>query len=162
MPRLTRRPLALCAVAAAIALEVTGCELAYPEVVVVNLIGEDVLVSDVSFNGCKWDQIIAFGEATSPGQCLPGADSVHFAMLDGHDYCTDQVEDGSVGGLCFCDEEDDFPDDPIDPGLVNEEPMWFHYKTIVVERVSYGSFHLFTLRAAGIEQDFSVPGPYGH
>lgn len=153
--------LRLLILAAAPAL--VSCELAYPEVAVVNLIGEEVLVSQVSFNGCKWEESIAFGEATSPGQCLPGSDSIHFKKLDGHSYCTQQVEDGSVEDLCFCDPEDAPPEDgPADPGVINREPMWFNYKTISVKEVSLGSFHVFYLRAGDIEQDFEVPGPYGH
>jgi hypothetical protein len=150
---------ALCGACVAAA---AGCELAYPEVVIVNRIDEDVLVRGASFNGCKWEETIAYGEATSPGRCLEGSDRVHFEKLDGHGYCTGQVEDGSAEGLCFCDEDDDPDDDPMDPGLIDEEPTWFNYRTVSVKRVSYGSFHVFELTAGDIEQDFAVPGPYGH
>lgn len=171
MPRLRQTPgpsprhraPALRVLALAVAPLLVSCELAYTEVAVVNLIDEDVLISQVSFNGCKWEESIAFGEATSPGRCLPGTDSVHFKKLDGHSYCSEQVEDGSIDELCYCDPEDAPPDDePVDPGLINQQPMWFSYKTISVKEVSWGSFQVFYLRADDIEQDFEVPGPYGH
>jgi hypothetical protein len=117
-----------------------GCELAYPEVVIINLIDEQVLVSEASFNGCKWEENIAYGEATTPGNCLPGEDSVHFKKFDGQAFLAEQT----------------------DQELPGSEPTWFNYKTVSVKHVTYGSFHVFELTADDIEQDFSVPGPYGH
>jgi len=117
----------------ALALASAGCDLAYPEVVVVNRMGAHVLVRNPSFNGCAWSLVLADGEATPPGRCLPGEDRVHFQKLD-----MDQ-EAGTA-----------------------EPATWFNYQTISSKHVSYGSFHVFEIRLDEIEQDFSTPGPYGH
>jgi hypothetical protein len=152
-----------CRWSLAVALLVGGCELAYPEVVVVNRTNEHVLIKDVSFNGCVWDEVIAFEEATSPGRCLPGNDRIHLKKLDAESYCQEQAEDGTLDDVCTCDTDQDFDsDEGIDTDLTNEEPNWFNYQTISVKRVGYGDFHLFEITADDIEQDFTVPGPYGH
>jgi hypothetical protein len=128
------------------ALFVLGaCEEMYPEVVVVNRTNEHILIKNASFNGCLWNQEIAFDEATSPGRCLPGDDKVHFQKFDAEAYCQEQAEDAGV-----------------DSGLVNEEPTWFNYQTISVKSVDYGDFELFEITLDDMEQDFSAPGPYGH
>ena len=116
-------------------LTLAGCGSDYPEVVVVNELDESVLVRDVSFNGCKWDTVLAFGEATSPQSCLAGDDRVHFQKLVA-------VEP--------------------DPTAVDGEPVWFNYQTRSFKRVDNGSFSRFVLTPDDLEQDFSVPGPYGH
>ena len=120
---------------ALLALGLVGCDFAYPEVVVVNRTGERILLKNVSFNGCVWDEVLAFGDATSPGRCLPGEDRIHVQKLD---------------LASACQQADD------------EEPNWFNYQTLSARRVDYGSFHLFEITADDLEQDFSVPGPYGH
>jgi len=119
-------------------LTLVGCGSDYPEVVVVNELDESVLVRDVSFNGCKWDVVLAFGEATSPQSCLSGDDRVHFQRLVA-------VEP-----------------DPSDSIAVDGEPVWFNYQTSSLKRVNDGSFSRFVLTPDDLEQDFSVPGPYGH
>jgi hypothetical protein len=45
---------------------------------------------------------------------------------------------------------------------VNTVPTWFNYQTISLKHVEDGQFRLFEITAADMEQDFSVPGPYGH
>ena len=50
----------------------------------------------------------------------------------------------------------------VDTGLINEEPNWFNYQTISVKKVDYGGFQVFEITLGDMEQDFSVPGPYGH
>lgn len=139
-----------------------SCEAFYPEVIVINEIGEAVLVRDISFNGCLWDEVIAYEEATSPGRCLAGADRVHFARIDATSYCRDQVDDGTIPELCFCDPEDEPDDGPMDPGLINETPEWFNYQTITEYRAETGDLLIVRLVSEDMEQDFSVTGPYGH
>ena len=141
---------------------VQGCEEIYPEIVVQNTIDDHILIRNISFNGCIWDEMLAFEDSTRPGRCLPGSDRIHFQKFDPKKYCEEQVDDGVIDGLCFCDEEDEPDADPMDTGLINEEPMWFNYQTKTTYDVGHGSFHLFDLSADDLEQDFSVPGPYGH
>lgn len=126
MPRLRR----LGAIATTLAI--SGCEIAYPEVVVVNSLGARVLMRNPKFNGCAWEVVLAYGESTSPGRCLPGEDQVHFQKLD------------------------------LDEEATVATPVWYNYETISVKDVGYRSFHTFEVQADDIEQDFSVPGPFGH
>jgi hypothetical protein len=118
--------------AAVLALGVAGCEDAYPEVVVINLTGDSVQLRDVSFNGCLWTDILGYGEATSPQKCPPGSDRVHFKKLD---------TSRSSG---------------------QEAPLWFNYQTISEHKADYGDFQRIEVTLTDIEQDFSIPGPYGH
>jgi hypothetical protein len=161
MNTMTRLGLFFILVPASCLLSVS-CDLASPEVAVVNMTDEHILLRNVSFNGCRWNTVLAYQESTSPGRCLPGEDRVHVEKFDPKTYCREQVEDGTIDDLCFCDEEDRPGDDPMDPGLINEEPMWFNYQTVSVKRVDYGEFHVFEITLDDLEQDFSVPGPYGH
>ena len=115
-------------------LAVAGCGSDYPEVVVVNDVDPSVLVREISFNGCKWDTVLAYGQTTAPQSCLPGDDHVHFQKLSAAES-----------------------DDESAP-----EPVWFNYQTISVKRVDDGAFRRFVLTSDDLEQDFSVPGPYGH
>ena len=139
---------------------VAGCEFAYPEVVVTNATGETVQLRNVSFSGCAWDAVLAFGESTSPGRCLPGADRVHFEKLDAAAYCREQAEDGTLEGVCSCRASEG--DVETMEELNNAEPMWFAYQTVDSRQLEYGDFRVFEIRLSEIEQDFSVPGPYGH
>lgn len=120
-----------------------SCEEAYPEVVVVNNLREDVLIRNISFNGCQWDVMLAYGEATSPGSCLTGEDQVHFEKFTASTY-------------------DALVTEAKEAGEETPEPMWFRYQTVKVHRVDYGQFLLVTLELSELEQDFSAPGPYGH
>lgn len=138
-----------------------GCEALYPEVLVVNELGDAVLVRQVSFSGCVWAQVLADGESTSPGRCLPGEDRVHFERLDAASHCAEQVADGTIPGACPCDGGPG-PDEPVDPGLVNETPLWFNYQTVTTHEAGAGDLLVVTLKADDLEQDFSEPGPYGH
>ncbi len=143
-----------------------GCDEAYPEVVVVNRTDEHVLIKNASFNGCAWDGVLAFGEATSPGRCLPGEDRVHFQRYDAEAYCREQAEDGTIEGVCPCEGDASLADAGVDAGVDTEstdvEPRWFNYQTLFVRRVHYGDFRVFEITLDDMEQDFSVPGPYGH
>ena len=140
-----------------------GCDLAYPEVAVVNRTADPVLLKNPAFNGCVWNVVLANGEATSPGRCLPGEDHVHFQKLDAAEYCQEQATDGTLPGVCPCDGGvRSSRDGGIQEGLVNAVPTWFNYQTVSVKTVGYGHFYLFEIALDDMEQDFSVPGPYGH
>ncbi len=114
------------------ALAIAGCDNAYPEVVVINNTGESVQLRDVSFNGCLWTEVLAYGEATSPQRCPPGTDRVHFKKLDAAKY-------GGQGA-----------------------PLWFNYQTTSEHSADYGDFQRIEISPSDMEQDFSIPGPYGH
>lgn len=135
-----------------------ACEVGYPEVIVVNRTDEQIQLRNLSFNGCLWNNVLSFGEATSPGRCLPGADRVHFQRLDGQGYCREQVEDGAIEGLCTCDGTGV----ETDPALIDQQPTWFNYQTVTAHRVDYGDLVVIEITIEDMEQDFSVPGPYGH
>lgn len=143
----------------------SACDFAYPEVVVVNRTGKRVFIKNISFNGCVWDQVLGYEQATSLRRCLPGKDRIHFQKFDTESYCREQAKDGTLEGICLCDPDPgpdtDF-DSGMDPELINERPNWFNYQTISVQRVDYGDFYIFEITTGDMEQDFSVPGPYGH
>ncbi len=150
-------------VIALVATSLVGCDLVYPEVAVANKISDRILLKNPRFSGCVWNTVLANGEATSPGRCLPGADNVHFQKLDVGAYCQEQATDVTLAGLCPCDDGGvSSQDGDVDPGLVNTVPTWFNYQTISVKHVDDGQFRLFEITADDMEQDFSVPGPYGH
>jgi hypothetical protein len=140
-----------------------GCELAYPEVAIVNQTADPVLIRNPAFNGCVWNTVLAHGISTSPARCLPGDGHVHFQRLDAVKYCQEQAADGTLSGVCPCD-GGAVPsrDGGVSEGLVNPVPTWFNYRTIAVEHVGYGEFHLVAITLENVEQDFSAPGPYGH
>jgi hypothetical protein len=140
-----------------------ACDFAYPEVVVVNRTNERIFLKNVSFNGCVWAQVLGYEEATSPKRCLPGKDKIHFQKFDVETYCREQAQEGYIEGLCPCEPNPDTDSDSgLDPGLVDQRPHWFHYQTVSIKRVDYGDFHIFEITTGDMEQDFSVPGPYGH
>ncbi len=140
-----------------------GCDFAYPEVVVVNRTNEHILLKNVSFNGCVWDEVLGFEDATSPERCLPGEDKIHFQKFDVESYCLEQAQDGTLEGVCPCEPvQDSDSDEDINAGLMDEEPNWFNYQTISIKQIDYDDFYLFEITLEDMEQDFSVPGPYGH
>jgi len=124
-----------------LAVGLGSCSSSYPEVVIVNRIGEQVLVRNLSFSGCSWEAVLAYGESTSVASCLPGEDRVHFQKFDPLVYAEGGARDRD-GGIAV--------------------PLWFNYQSLSLRRVDYGEFHRFELVAQDLEQDFSVPGPYGH
>lgn len=131
---------ALVAFLLALGLPAPGCDLDYPEVVVVNRIAADVVMRDPGFNGCRWNVTLNFGDSTVPKPCLPGNDRVHFQKLDLRKYADGLAAAG-----------DDGP-----------QPLWFNYQTVSVKKVGDGDFRVFEVTADDLEQDFSIPGPYGH
>jgi hypothetical protein len=157
------RATGLLAWLASITATVGACDLRYPEVAIVNQTADPVLIKNPAFNGCVWDTVMANGVATSPLRCLIGDDHVHFQKLDAERYCREQAADGTLSGVCPCD-GGAYPsrDGGISEGLVNTVPTWFNYQTITVKHVGYGDFHVFAITLDDMEQDFSVPGPYGH
>jgi hypothetical protein len=140
------------------------CDVGYPEVVIVNRTAEYILLQNIGFNGCVWNTVLAFGESTSPGRCLPGADRIHFEKFDAQSYCMEQTEDGAMDGICLCNGDTDTgsQSNEMDDGLTNREPRWFNYQTLSVKKVDYGEFDIFEITMDDMEQDFSIPGPYGH
>lgn len=152
----------LARVGAFFAFALAGCDSAYPEIVVVNNTSERVLVRNVSFNGCLWPEVLAYGEATSPQRCPPGSDRVHFKKFDAEKYCQQQAEDGTLDGICPCDGGVAVPAEPVDPGLTEAVPLWFNYQTLSEHSAGYGDFQRIELTLTDMEQDFSIPGPYGH
>ncbi len=146
------------------ALFYAGCESVYPEIVVINKTNEHIQLKDLSFNGCLWNTVIGYDEATSPGRCLPGSDRIHFKKFDAESHCQEQAEDGTIDGICLCDggTDSNLDTDSVDEGLINVEPNWFNYQTVSVKKADYGEFHIYEITLDDMEQDFSVPGPYGH
>ncbi len=140
-------------------LALAGCDNAYPEVIIVNSTNEHVLVREISFNGCLWNRVLAFSEASSPQRCSPGTDSIHFQRFDAAKYCRQQAEDSTLDGVCACN-----PGTIAhpDPGLVEKVPLWFNYQTLSRFEIQYGDFMRIEINLTDMEQDFSVPGPYGH
>jgi hypothetical protein len=123
----------LAAVALTLPVLSVGCALDAPEIVVVNATGPSVQLRRVSFSGCAWEGVLAYGEATPVDRCLAGSDRVHFERLD-----LAAVEDPS------------------------QVAHWFPYQTIEPLAAAEGEFHRFEVTLEGLEQDFSVVGPYGH
>lgn len=142
----------------ALCFSLTACDVVYPEVIVINKTAEHIQLRNLSFNGCLWNTTLSYGEATAPGRCLPGEDRVHFQKFDAHAYCQQQVDDCTIDGLCNCDGSVG----DTDPSLINEVPTWFNYQTVSIQRVRYGDLLVIEISTDDMEQDFSVPGPYGH
>jgi len=118
-----------------------GCDLRYPEVVVVNRIDTAVVIRNPSFNGCRWEATLNYGDATVPRRCLPGRDQVHFQKLD----------------------LDQFAEQRMDPEEATTGPLWFNYQTVAQWTVDAGDFRVIEVQGGdALEQDFSIPGPYGH
>ena len=137
-----------------------GCDLGYPELIVVNQTDDTIQLRNISFNGCVFPGVLPYGEATSPLRCLPGKEPVRFEKFDAANYCRDQAKDATVDGVCPCDGEPD--PTRADKGLVNPKPMWFNYMTRTRHRLDYGDLRVIEITRDEMEQDFSVVGPYGH
>lgn len=135
-----------------------SCERLQPEVVIVNKTAKNILIRNPCFNGSVWNTVLAYGEATSPRRCLDGLGKVHFQKFDAFDYCREQKKDGTIDGLCSCDSASA----PVDSGLINPIPLWFNYQTLSSRDPGPGEFIVIELTLDDMEQDFSVPGPYGH
>jgi hypothetical protein len=137
---------------------VAGCSLQQPEVVVVNRTAEQILVVDPSFNGTKWSGILRYGQATPPRRCMRGSDRVHFKKYDAAWYCRQQVEHGMIDSLCMCDSAWASPD----TDLIDQTPLLFNYQTNREHDAEYGNFYVIEITVDDMDQDFSIPGPYGH
>lgn len=114
-----------------------GCDLVYPEVAVVNRTAASIQLRNPTFSGCAWAAVLAYGEATTLEHCLPGADRIHFEKLE-------------LGT----------PSDARSDATAL--PVWFRYQTRSPRQVDYGEQQVFEVTADDLEQDFTLPGPYGH
>jgi hypothetical protein len=149
----------ILALAAAVALSlVVSCQMVDPEVVVVNNIAEDVMVRDPTFGGTVWNTVLRYGEATSPRRCLRGDFRVHFKKMSVHDYCRTQAKYRLIDSICMCDSSWISHDTDI----ISAIPNWFNYRTVSSAEAGFGDFIIYELTGSDMEQDFSVPGPYGH
>jgi hypothetical protein len=159
MRMIIRRPALIFTLAAGGALlSAIACQMADPEVVIVNNIAEDVMVRDPSFGGTVWNTVLRYGEATTPRRCLRGDFQVHFKKIAMHDYCRMQAKYRLIDSLCMCDSSWISSDTDI----VDATPNWFNYQTISSREAGYGDFLIIELTGGDMEQDFSAPGPYGH
>jgi hypothetical protein len=135
-----------------------SCDIFQPEVVIVNKTSEHVLIKNPCFNGCIWNTVLSYGQATSPRRCLNGPGTVHFQKFDAFEYCRERQNDGAIDSLCNCENDRVL----IDSGLVNTTPFFYNYQTIsTIDAVGNGCI-VIELKLDDMEQDFSVPGVYGH
>ena len=146
--------------AAGAGLLLATCTSLEPEVVVVNLTAERIMLRNPSFSGAAWDVVLRYGEATPPQRCLAGSDRVHFQKFDPYGYCRTQLEYGLADPLCPCDTSRTETD--TDSTIITPTPIWYNYQTTSIYAADRGDFLVFEIRLADMEQDFSVPGPYGH
>lgn len=49
----------------------SACDVAYPEVIVINKTSEHIQLRNLSFNGCLWNTMLGYGQATAPGGASP-------------------------------------------------------------------------------------------
>lgn len=139
-----------------------SCELVAPEVIVLSRLPPAMLVKDLSFSGCSWPGVLAAGEATSPQRCLVGEDRVHFKRLDVSAYCRQRRQDPAVSLACASEQGwMAVRDAGLEPGT-DAVPLWFNYQTIAAHRVGLGELSRLELRLEELDQDFAVPGPFGH
>jgi hypothetical protein len=136
----------------------SGCQMMEPEVVVINRIAPQILVSNPSFNGTVWNTVLRYGDATPPRRCMHGEGRVHFRKFDAHNYCRRQAEYLLIDSICMCDSS--WRSDDTD--VIGSEPLFFNYQTISTTDALYGSFQVIELTLDNMEQDFSAPGLYGH
>jgi len=136
-----------------------GCDLRYPEIVIANKTAEHLELRNPSFSGCVWEQVLGFGETTSVARCLPGTDRVHFQKLDVAAYCREQSPGSAAAVACGGDAGALGPEAAGPGGAI---PTWFNYQTVSAKRVGLDEFHVLEVTLDDLEQDFSVPGPYGH
>ena len=137
-----------------------ACEFDYPQIVIVNQTAVPLQLRNPSFSGCVWNTVLGYGETSSVARCPPGSDHVHFQKLDVAAYCRQHLEDPVVVAACDGDAGVSLP--PGADAGQGSVPTWFNYQTTSVQHAGYGEFHVFEIRLDDIEQDFSIPGPYGH
>lgn len=152
-----RIPVVILALETAL-LFVLSCQMTDPEVVVMNDIAEDVMVRDPAFGGTVWNTVLRYGETTTPRRCMRGDFRVHFKKLSVHDYCRMQAKYRLIDSICLCDSSWISSDTDI----ICSVPNWYNYRTLSSQEAGFGDFLIFKLSGGDMEQDFSVPGPYGH
>jgi hypothetical protein len=101
---------------------------------------------------------LRYDQATTPARCLRGTDHVHFQTLDAHAYCRSQASYGLIDSICMCDSSWVSGDTDV----ISTTPLLFNYRTVSRTDVDYGDFTVIEITLDNMEQDFSVPGPYGH
>jgi hypothetical protein len=109
---------------------------------IVNNTSENTLIVNPSYNGVRWFVTLKYGESTSPEYALPGKGEVHFKRFNAHEYCSNI--------------------DNSDTDIVSQTPLFFNYKTITQYDINRGDFLKIEITSDNMEEDFSVPGPYGH
>ncbi len=149
------REVACAGVALLAAAILAGCELLNPEVVVRNDLGAPVQIRELSFNGCVWPVLLAPGESTSPCACPPGVERVRFKRFDAQAYVNEILEVIARGGHGYPRSDDRV-------GVRLPTPLWFSYRTRSPFALGYGDFQVLRVLPDEIEEDFDVPGPYGH
>ena len=152
------RLFALVSGALVVAGLLSGCDLADPEVVVVNMTAENILLKNVSFRGALWEGVVEYGESSPVARCLPGRDRVHFQKLVLTKECDDSMaEDADV------ETGDLYSEFTADDSLPSSgAPNWFNYQSVTVVEVRSGDYRVLEIRLDDMEQDFTTPGPYGH
>lgn len=140
-------------------LLIPGCTLDEPEVVIVNLIDEQTMVANPSFNGAVWHTVLRYGEYSAPQRCLRGSDQVHFLLFDPYAYCRAQAASGALDSLCPCDSTTPAPPDSTQSSA---RPLWLTFQTISVHEASAGDYYIIELRANNIMRDYTTPGAAGH
>ncbi|MCX7726246.1 MAG: hypothetical protein N2053_05305 [Chitinispirillaceae bacterium] len=136
----------------------TYCNYLEPEVVIVNRIAPEILLIDPSFNGAIWNTVLRYNQATSPQRCMPGEDNVHFKKFDAYTYCRRVTKYRLIDSLCLCDSLWISKD----TNIIDATPLFFNYKTKDTYEALRTKFLVIEITEENIEQDFSVPGPYGH
>jgi len=136
----------------ALALALAACEA---EVVIENGLEAPVEIRELSFNGCLWPVLLAPGERTSPCSCPPGADRVHFKRFDAQAFVSGVLEEVARGSRAYPPSGDRL-------GVKLPAPLWFAYRTREPVELEPGALQVLRVTPGQIEQDFEVPGPYGH
>ncbi len=130
----------------------------YPEVVVINKLGPAFMMKDISAGGCIYEGVVGYEKATAPMHCLPGNFRVTFKRINLEKYCQTQTEYGNLDGLCLCD--GGTPN--ADTDIISKEPLWYNYMTRTEYRFERGESYIIEIPPDAVDQDFTVPGPYGH
>ena len=88
---------------------------------------------------------------------MRGEGSVHFKSLI-HTLTAETRADTVLSTASACAIQHEVSPDT---DIIDQDSIWFNYKTISATDADRG-FFLIELTEDNMEQDFSVPGPYGH
>ncbi|MBN1962382.1 MAG: hypothetical protein JW841_15725 [Deltaproteobacteria bacterium] len=146
-----------------ICFTIGACESFYPEVVIVNKTAAPILLRNISYNGCLWESVSQYEEVTSVQKCMPGSDHVYFQKFNALTYYKKLVEDDLIDDFNTetynCD--DVIGECPVDENITSQ-PVWYNYRTSKRFAAKEAGFYTIEIYLEDFEQDFSVPGPYGH